>query len=183
MRYSLGAALHSLSLTLFLATKVMVTNAWSPPSFNSRSNPITIRLYSVTDTGRSKMSIRSPADNSTFGAGLAGVTLSNNQQYVSPLFFSETYCSVRYYRSYYAVIKAGNISMRVALDTASSDLWIISSSCQSNTCTQVPRYPLTYESPTFVVVNDNTTTFIAQYADTTCMYNLLRCFIQIHIML
>ena len=168
MRYSLGAALHSLSLTLVLATTVLITNAWSPPSIKSRSNPITIQLYSDTDTAHSKLSIRSPANNATFGAGLTGITLSKNQQYVSPLLFSETYCNVLYYRSYYAVIKAGNISMRVALDTASSDLWIVSSSCQSGTCTKVPRYPLTYKSPTFVVVNDNTTTFVAQYADTTC---------------
>ena len=183
MRYSLGAAVHSLSLTLVLATNILITNAWSLPSFKSRSNPITIELFSDTYTGHSKLNIRSPANNATFGAGLTGVTLSDNQQYVSLLLFSGTYCSVRYYRSYYAVIKTGNISMRVALDTASSDLWIVSSSCQSDTCTQVPRYPLTYESPTFVVVNDNTTTFIAQYADTTCVYSLLRCFVQIHIIL
>ena len=181
MRYSLGAALRSLSLTLVLATKVLITNAWNPPSFKSCSNPITIQLYSDTDSGHSELSIRSPANNATFGAGLTGVTLSHNQQYVSPLLFSEAYCNVRYYRSYYAVIKIGNISVRVALDTASSDLWIVSSSCQSDTCTKVPRYPLTYESPTFVVVNDNATTFIARYADTTCMYNLLQCFVQIHI--
>ena len=55
MRHSLGAALHSLSLTLVLATKVLITNAWSPPSFNSRSNPITIQLYSDTVAGRSKL--------------------------------------------------------------------------------------------------------------------------------
>lgn len=170
MRYSLGPALLSLYLTLVLATKVLMTNAWSPPSFKSRSNPITIQLHSYTDTAHSKLTIRSPANNATFGAGLTGVTLSGNQQYVSPLLFLETCCSLRHYRSYYAVIKAGNINMRVALDTASSDLWIVSSACQSNTCTHVPRYPLTYESPTFVVVNDNKTTFIAQYADTTGMY-------------
>ena len=59
--------------------------------------------------------------------------------------------------------------MRVSLDTASSDLWIVSSSCQSFTCTKVPRYPLSYDSPTFMAVNDNKTTFVAEYADTTCM--------------
>jgi hypothetical protein len=84
MRYSPGAALHSLSLTLILATTVLMTDAWSPPSFNSHSNPITIQLYSDTDTARSKLSIRSPANNSAFGAGLTGVTLSKIQQYVSP---------------------------------------------------------------------------------------------------
>jgi hypothetical protein len=169
MRYPLGASLHSLSFTLVLATTVLMSNAWSPPSLKSPSNPITIQLYCDTDPAHSKLSIRSPANNATFGAGLAGVSLSKNQQYVSPLALLEDYCNMRYNRSYYTVIKTGNISMRVALDTASSDLWILSSSCQSNTCTKVPRYPLTYESPTFVVVNDNKTTFVAQYADTTCM--------------
>lgn len=84
MRYSLGAALHSLSLTLVLATTVLITNAWSPPSLKSRSNPITVQLYSDTDTAHSELSIRSPANNATFGAGLTGVTWSNKQQYVSP---------------------------------------------------------------------------------------------------
>ena len=169
MRYSPGAALHSLFLALVLAATVLMTDAWSPPSFKSRSNPFTIQLYSDTDTAHSKLSSRSPANNASFGAGLTGVTLSKIQQYVSPYLFCFFYSNVRYYRSYYAVIKTGNISMRVSLDTASSDLWIVSSSCQSDTCTKVPRYPLTYESPTFLAVNDNQTTFVAKYADTTCM--------------
>lgn len=149
MRYSVGAALHSLSLVLVLATKVLITNAWSPPSLKPCSDPITIQLYADLGSGHPKLSNRSPADNTTFGAGITAVTLSDNQQ------------------SYYAIIKTGNISLRVVLDTASSDLWVVSSSCQNATCTKVPRYPLSYDSPTFTVVNDNTTTFIAQYADTT----------------
>ena len=87
MRYSLGAVLHSLSLALVLATTVLIANAWSPPSFQTRSNPITVQLYTDTDTAHSKLSIRSPANNATFGAGLTGVSLSKNQMYVSPLFF------------------------------------------------------------------------------------------------
>ena len=77
------------------------------------------------------------------------------------------------HRSYYVVIETGNISLRVDLDTGSSDLWIVSSACETNTCTKVPRYPLTYESPTFVAVNDNTTVFNASYSDGTCMYNIV----------
>ena len=81
MRYSLGPALHSLSLTLIFATTVLMTDAWSPPSFKSRSSPITIQLYSDADTAHSKLSIRSPANNASFGAGLTGVALSKIQQY------------------------------------------------------------------------------------------------------
>ena len=84
MRYSLGAALHSLSLALVLAATVLMSDAWNPPSFKSRSNPFTIQLYSDTDTAHSKLSIRSPANNASFGAGITGVTLSKIQQYVSP---------------------------------------------------------------------------------------------------
>jgi len=70
-------------------------------------------------------------------------------------------------QSYFAVIQTGEISFRVALDTASSDLWIMASACSTNTCKAVPRYPLAYRSPTFLAVNDNSTTFNISYADGT----------------
>jgi hypothetical protein len=69
--------------------------------------------------------------------------------------------------SYYAVIGLGSMYFRVSLDTASSDLWIMASSCSTSTCQEVPRYPLTYESATFSAVNSNSTAFRAEYADGT----------------
>ena len=68
-------------------------------------------------------------------------------------------------RSYYSVIQAGNISFRVALDTASSDLWILSSACASGTCKGIPSYPLSYASPSFESVNNNETSFNLSFAD------------------
>lgn len=73
-------------------------------------------------------------------------------------------------RTYYSVISAGNISFRVAVDTASSDFWIVSSNCTSAQCKSPPKYPLTYASPSFVTVNNNATTFDVHFADTTCSY-------------
>jgi len=70
-------------------------------------------------------------------------------------------------QSYFAVIKTGVISFRVALDTGSSDLWLISTGCVTATCQQVPRYPLAYDSTTFVSVNNNLTSFSAKYFDGT----------------
>jgi len=174
MRYSLAATLRFLSFILVLAAEAFITNAWSPPSLIPRSDPITIHIHANTDSKHSELSIRSLADNTTFGAGLAGVTLSGDKQYVlvNKLALALTDCIARCYRSYYAVIKTGVVSLRVVLDTASSDLWIVSSACGTDTCRKVPRYPLTYQSPTFLTVNNNKTTFGAQYADKTCMYSL-----------
>ncbi|KAJ3517931.1 hypothetical protein NLJ89_g189 [Agrocybe chaxingu] len=92
---------------------------------------------------------RSPAANTTFGAGVSQLSFASDRQ------------------SYYAVIKVGGINFRVALDTASSDLWLASSSCETETCKEIPRYPLSYQSPTFITLNDNSTAFRASYADDT----------------
>ncbi|KAI0313749.1 acid protease, partial [Amylostereum chailletii] len=70
-------------------------------------------------------------------------------------------------RTYYSVLSVGNISFRVALDTASADLWLLSSACSSTHCKSVPRYPLTYHSPTFTPINDNSSLFNVSFADST----------------
>ncbi|KAI1796822.1 acid protease [Ganoderma leucocontextum] len=68
--------------------------------------------------------------------------------------------------TYYALAGIGNLSFRLALDTASADLWAVSSACTSTAC-KLPTYPLSYESPTFVSVNANTSEFAVSYADNT----------------
>ncbi|KAJ8692390.1 hypothetical protein PTI98_009708 [Pleurotus ostreatus] len=70
-------------------------------------------------------------------------------------------------QSYYSIIEVGGMNFRVALDTASSDLWLASSACTTETCNAIPRYPLSYESPSFAAVNGNQTSFNASYADGT----------------
>ncbi|KIJ62783.1 hypothetical protein HYDPIDRAFT_113882 [Hydnomerulius pinastri MD-312] len=69
--------------------------------------------------------------------------------------------------TYYVVLQAGEISFRAAIDTGSSDFWLVSTACETKTCSAVPRYPLTYASPTFVSVNNNATNFTLSYADGT----------------
>ncbi|KAI0001510.1 aspartic peptidase domain-containing protein [Russula compacta] len=71
-------------------------------------------------------------------------------------------------QTYYSVISIGNISFRVAMDTASSDIWVVSSGCTTTAqCKSLPKYPLNYDSPTFVSVNSNATIFNVSFADTT----------------
>ena len=77
-------------------------------------------------------------------------------------------------RTYYSLISIGNISFRVAVDTASSDLWVVSSNCATTQCKSLPKYPLTYDSPSFVSVNNNATLFNDSFADTTCAYRCIR---------
>lgn len=70
-------------------------------------------------------------------------------------------------QTYYSLISLGNVSLRVAFDTASSDLWVVSSACDTSQCKPLPRYPLFYPSPSFVSVNSNATAFNVSFADTT----------------
>ncbi|KAI0264506.1 aspartic peptidase domain-containing protein [Gloeopeniophorella convolvens] len=70
-------------------------------------------------------------------------------------------------QTYYSVVSLGNISLRLAFDTASSDIWAVSSGCNAVQCRALPRYPLTYDSPTFVSVNNNASVFNVSFADTT----------------
>lgn len=69
--------------------------------------------------------------------------------------------------SYFTVIQVGPYNFRVALDTGSSDLWMVDSDCTASQCQNLPTYPLVYPNSTFQSVNSNQTNFNVQFADTT----------------
>ncbi|KAH9903035.1 acid protease [Cubamyces lactineus] len=90
---------------------------------------------------------------------VVGVAPANNSTIIPVSFASDR-------ETYYVLAGVGNVSLRLALDTASSDTWMVSSDCGSPAC-NVPKYPLAFESPTFVSVNSNATAFNVSYADST----------------
>ncbi|KAF8505186.1 aspartic peptidase domain-containing protein [Gautieria morchelliformis] len=66
------------------------------------------------------------------------------------------------------ICSSRDIPFEVALDTGSSDFWLVSDACQTSQCRGTPAYPLKkYASPTFTTVNDNQTAFNISFADTT----------------
>ncbi|KAG1866830.1 acid protease [Suillus subluteus] len=99
-------------------------------------------------------------DGPTLLAGQASNLTALNAFGISPV-------SIAVDGTYYVVLQAGQISFRAALDTGSADFWLTSTECTNSTCMSVPRYPLTYDSPTFVSINNNETTFTVDYADGT----------------
>lgn len=122
-----------------------------------RSNPISVPVYLISrgslvkanDTNHTNATLLDTASGGAARAGITSLAWTSDRQ------------------SYYTLIKIGDIFFRIALDTASSDLWIMSTACQSKACRSVPRYPLLYQSPTFVPVANNATPYQASYADGT----------------
>jgi hypothetical protein len=99
-------------------------------------------------------------------SGIASLQLASDKQCVSASFGSHLTLNVCS-RTYFTTVAVGNISFRAALDTGSADLWLLSTGCADSACKSLPRYPLLYDSPSFVAVNNNNTIFNVSFADTT----------------
>jgi len=142
---------------LALCTLTAAKPSHSVFQLRPRSDPITVPIHlhsrripinTTWDATPNATQLDSTSDGAT-SAGITGVSLARDKQ------------------SYYTLIKIGSIYFRVALDTASSDLWIMSSGCQTDACKSVPTYPLAYQSPTLVPVANNGTAYQVSYSDGT----------------
>jgi Eukaryotic aspartyl protease len=153
------------SFSLLFLSFVFASAEPAGPQFAPRFGSISLPLHSVRSLSR-----RDVGNGTAAHSSLTPVAASSNRQQYVPVVVYDRPEVQQLCRSYFSVIQLGQISLRVALDTASSDLWVISSACTTQACTKVPRYPLAYQSPTFVAVNDNSTSFMAEYADGTGVY-------------
>lgn len=130
-----------------LGLLALEVSASPQPHLIPRSDLVTLPIHTLA--------ARAVGDNDTTHASLSQLSMSSNRQ------------------SYFTVIKVGGIPFRVALDTASADLWLLSSECETEECSEVPRFQLGYQSPTFEAINDNSTLFEASYADGTVVSGFL----------
>lgn len=124
--------------------------AWAGPRIGTVASPTVPHiLHERIRRQVSQSTITNGTSASTNGSTIVPISLSKDQQ------------------TYYTLLSVGNISFRVSIDTASSDLWLFSSDCTSGACKSSPKYPLSYDSHSFVSVNGNSTTFNVSYADTS----------------
>jgi hypothetical protein len=125
-------------------------------------------LFDVKPHRTVQRPIRRPATPTSLQASSRWFSQATSSESAGSSFFRSGLNSPYGCRTYYSLISIGNINFYVAVDTASSDIWVVSSGCSTAQCKSLPKYPLTYKSPSFVSVNSNATTFNVSFADTTC---------------